>query len=88
MVTQIPSGLLAQTFGAKWLLLCGVTISSVATLLTPVVAHGLGWGGVCGLRVIEGLSQATLFPSMHSILSRWGPPAERGRMATIAFSGK
>lgn len=69
------------------LLLCGVALSSLATILTPVAASQGGWEWVCALRVIEGLSQGTLFPSIHAVLSKWALPKERGFFASVAFSG-
>lgn len=31
--------------------------------------------------------QGVTFPCIHAIWSRWSPPLERSRMATIAFAG-
>lgn len=33
------------------------------------------------------LNKATTFPCIHAVWSRWAPPLERSRMATIAFAG-
>lgn len=32
-------------------------------------------------------NKATTFPCIHAVWSRWAPPLERSRMATIAFAG-
>ncbi|KAL0272549.1 UNVERIFIED_CONTAM: hypothetical protein PYX00_005477 [Menopon gallinae] len=87
VVLQVPSSLLAQRFGIKWLLLLGTGISSLGTVLTPIAATTLGWGGVCAMRMIEGFAQGTLYPSIHAALAVWAPPEERGLLASFAFSG-
>ena len=39
LVSQIPGGLLAERFGAKWIIAGFLGLSTVATLLTPVASH-------------------------------------------------
>jgi MFS family permease len=39
LVSQIPGGLLAERYGAKWVLTGFLGLSTVATLLTPVAAR-------------------------------------------------
>jgi MFS family permease len=38
-VSQIPGGLLAERYGAKWVLTGFLGLSTVATLLTPIAAR-------------------------------------------------
>uniref|UniRef100_A0A1I8I1D4 MFS domain-containing protein n=1 Tax=Macrostomum lignano TaxID=282301 RepID=A0A1I8I1D4_9PLAT len=54
IVTQIPGGLLAERFGAKWVLGIGILWTAALTLLTPLAAH---WGvaALICLRVLEGV---------------------------------
>ena len=39
LISQIPGGILAERYGAKWVLAGFVCLSSVSTLLTPVAAR-------------------------------------------------
>ncbi|KAL9917943.1 putative inorganic phosphate cotransporter isoform 2-T2 [Glossina fuscipes fuscipes] len=87
VVTQVPAGSLAHKFGGKIMLLLGIGVCSVLTILTPICAKLGDWKLVCGLRVIQGLSQGFLFPSTHTILSKWAPVEERGTLGTYSYSG-
>ena len=39
------------------------------------------------IRFFQGLVEGGTYPSCHGIWSKWAPPLERSRLATIAFSG-
>lgn len=87
VITQVPAGQLARKFGGKITLLVGLTVSSVLNILTPVFADIGGWQLVCALRVVEGLCQGTIFPSVHTLISAWVPPGERSVLGTCAYTG-
>lgn len=38
-------------------------------------------------RIIQGLAQGLIYPSVHSMLARWVHPSERGFLATFTYSG-
>lgn len=86
VLSQIPAGLLAQRFGPKILLLSTAIICSVLTILTPLAAS-MDWKFLCALRVLQGLSQGFIYPSVHTSLSKWVHPSERGFLATFTYSG-
>ncbi|XP_052859819.1 sialin-like, partial [Anopheles cruzii] len=54
--------------------------------LTPLAAHG-GFGWLIAVRAMEGFFEGVTFPCIHAIWSKWAPPSERSRMASITFSG-
>jgi MFS family permease len=54
--------------------------------LLPIAAEISLWLAV-GTRVLVGLGEGVCFPSMHAMLSRWAPPHERSRLASIVYSG-
>uniref|UniRef100_A0ABK8FQZ9 Major facilitator superfamily (MFS) profile domain-containing protein n=1 Tax=Anopheles gambiae TaxID=7165 RepID=A0ABK8FQZ9_ANOGA len=87
VVTQIPAGQLAQRYGPKILLLFSIGVCSLLAVLTPFCAHAGGAKAVIGLRIVQGLSQGFIFPSTHTMLSRWAPASERGRLGTLSYAG-
>lgn len=78
---------MARKFGGKVILFYGNTVCSLLTILTPLCASWGDWQLLCALRVIQGLSQGFLFPSTHTILSKWAPVEERGTLGTYSYSG-
>ncbi|XP_037942181.1 putative inorganic phosphate cotransporter [Teleopsis dalmanni] len=85
--TQIPAGQLARKFGPKVMLLWGLLLASVLTVLTPLITHIGNWQLLFFMRVLQGLSQGVVYPSVHTILSKWSPPDERGQLSTYCYSG-
>ncbi|GFT28776.1 hypothetical protein NPIL_232411, partial [Nephila pilipes] len=86
VLTQIPGGILAERYGAKWLFGIGVFITSFFTLLTPVAAR---WSVpfLIFVRVMEGLGEGVTFPAMNVMIGRWAPKIERSRTTAIIYSG-
>ncbi|XP_029406031.2 putative inorganic phosphate cotransporter isoform X1 [Bactrocera dorsalis] len=87
IVTQIPGGHIAQKYGAKTLLLIGITLCSVLTLLTPLAVEFGGWQLLFALRVVQGLLQGSVHPATHAMLAKWSPVEERGALSTFCYSG-
>lgn len=87
ILLQIPAGMLAQKFCAKYIMLAGIELCSLATLLIPVFASIGGVPLLCALRMFQGLTQGFVYPSTHSVLSRWAPIPERGFLNTCSYAG-
>uniref|UniRef100_T1GQ49 Major facilitator superfamily (MFS) profile domain-containing protein n=1 Tax=Megaselia scalaris TaxID=36166 RepID=T1GQ49_MEGSC len=77
IITQVPGGSIAQKYGAKYCLFTGVLLCSLLNILTPYFADIGDWPLVCALRVVQGLCQGVLFPSVHTLISKWAPVEER-----------
>ena len=84
---QIPSGYIAGAWSAQKLLSYGMLLCGVFNILTPIAAWYGDWVGVCVCRVVMGLCQSCLLPSIHTLLSKWAPPSERARLGTFAYAG-
>ncbi|XP_034938463.1 putative inorganic phosphate cotransporter isoform X2 [Chelonus insularis] len=84
---QIPSGYFAKEWSAKLILGWGVLINGLSCILVPFGNDHGGWRVICAFRVIMGLSQACLLPCVHTLLSKWVPPRERGRLGSLTYSG-
>ncbi|XP_068633480.1 putative inorganic phosphate cotransporter [Battus philenor] len=87
VVLQIPGGELAARFGGMILVTICVGINSAVSLLIPIGSKYGGWQLVCGCRVIQGLSQGFLFPSIHNLIGKWVPLEEKSRLGTIIYAG-
>lgn len=86
--TQIPAGKLAQRYGGKQILAYTVAICGLLNIATPFAARMGDWKAVAALRVLEGLSQGFLFPSTHTLLSKWAPVEERAKLSTYCYVGR
>ncbi|PRD25139.1 UNVERIFIED_CONTAM: Sialin [Trichonephila clavipes] len=56
LATQLPGGILAEKFGAKWLYGGGVLVTAIFSLLTPLAAD-LGTKTFIAIRILEGLGE-------------------------------
>lgn len=61
-------------------------MTALLTLLTPIAAKTNVYL-LIAVRVIEGIFEGVTFPCIHAVWSKWSPPLERSRMASIAFAG-
>ncbi|RIL02173.1 MAG: MFS transporter, partial [Proteobacteria bacterium] len=73
---EVPSGWLADRFGARWMLTRIVLWWSAMTALTGA-ARGLG--SLVALRWLFGMGEAGVLPSLARAFGRWLPVRERGR---------
>ncbi|XP_047112300.1 sialin-like [Schistocerca piceifrons] len=81
-VGHVPGGVLADRFGGKLVFGCGIFLSSVLTILTPLSA----WAGDYVLfanRVGQGLVQGGIIPAIQTIICRWAPDHERSKFSVI-----
>ncbi|KAJ8960944.1 hypothetical protein NQ318_020244 [Aromia moschata] len=86
ITTQIIGGYLASKFGGRKIFGAGIAVTGLLTLVTPL-ASNVSVYLLIAVRIVEGIFEGVSYPSTHEIWSRWAPPLERSRLATIAFSG-
>ncbi len=87
ILTQIPAGQIAEKKGAKFVLLISTLVSAIAAIITPICTSVGNWQAMCALRVISGLCQGMVYPSVHTLLSKWLPTSERGPLGTYCYVG-
>uniref|UniRef100_A0A2A4JQ34 Major facilitator superfamily (MFS) profile domain-containing protein n=1 Tax=Heliothis virescens TaxID=7102 RepID=A0A2A4JQ34_HELVI len=87
VILQVPAGELASQFGGKWLFTTSVVVNSALSLLLPTGADWGGWKLVCVCRVLQGLTQAFIYPSTHHLVSQWMPKEEKGLLTTTVYAG-
>ncbi|XP_055912170.1 sialin isoform X1 [Eupeodes corollae] len=86
ILTQFLGGLIGGRIGGNLVFGIGIGSTAILTLLTPLAAsHSLGM--FLAVRIVEGIFEGVTFPCIHAVWSRWSPPLERSRMASIAFAG-
>ena len=86
--SQMIGGWLAapeQLGGAKVMLIC-VALSSVASIATPFATQ-YGLKAAVAARVVEGVAQGPLFPTMWGLVGAWLPPQEISAGSCLCNSG-
>ncbi|XP_015918821.1 putative inorganic phosphate cotransporter isoform X2 [Parasteatoda tepidariorum] len=86
VLTQLPGGIIAEKFGAKWVFGCGILTTAIISLLIPLTASFGSLALTC-IRVIQGLADGITIPAINVAISRWSPKSERSRVSTVIFSG-
>lgn len=80
MVMQIPSGILADSLGARKTVTIGTFVAGVGSIIFGMATSiGLGFLG----RLIVGLGVSVIFISILKVLSEWFEPDEFGKMSGI-----
>lgn len=87
VLLQMPGGVVAEKWGAKYVLGVGVLCTSVCTMLTPLAANAGYWWLIL-LRMLVGLGEAVVFPANNALWSKWAPPAERTLLITWCTAGQ
>ncbi|XP_031342397.1 sialin-like isoform X2 [Photinus pyralis] len=86
ILTQMIGGWLASKFGGKHIFGLGIASTAALTVITPFVAKQ-SFYFLLAVRIAEGICEGVTYPCIHDVWSKWAPPLERSRMATIGFSG-
>ncbi|CAH1154737.1 unnamed protein product [Phaedon cochleariae] len=85
---QVGAGQLAKKYGTRLFLLGSILIPSVAGVLLPLAGAELGYIGVIICRIVQGLAQGALVPSIHALLSEWAPVSERAKWGGFVYAGQ
>src|SRR5499433_830156 len=90
---QIPSGMLADRFGARKVLGWAILSWGLFTFLTGMVGHLALWtqasvlAVLIVLRFVFGISQAPMFPAGTRAVANWFPLGERARANALCVTG-
>lgn len=72
---QMPSGILAEKFGGRWIIVLTLLGSGLVNALTPFITDFVMF--VILSRLILGAVQAGVYPAAFSIICRWMPLKDR-----------
>lgn len=83
--SQVPGGWAAQKIGGRRVLLLSFMLWSLTCALVPLNPNQVTLLVVA--RLLVGVAQGFIFPSIHTVLAQWVPPHERSRSVSLTTSG-
>ncbi|MBA0752912.1 hypothetical protein Gogos_020994 [Gossypium gossypioides] len=83
--SQVPGGWAAQKIGGRKVLLLSFVLWSLTCFLVPLDPNRVTILVVA--RLLVGVAQGFIFPSIHTVLAQWVPPHERSRSVSLTTSG-
>ncbi|KAI3818462.1 hypothetical protein L1987_12269 [Smallanthus sonchifolius] len=84
-LSQVPGGWAAQKIGGRRVLLLSFILWSLTCALVPLDPNRVII--LITARLLVGVSQGFIFPSIHTVLAQWVPPHERSRSVSLTTSG-
>lgn len=85
VVSQVPGGWAAQLIGGRRVLLLSFILWSITCALVPLDPNKVHLLVVA--RLLIGVAQGFIFPSIHTVLAQWVPPNEKSRSVSLTTSG-
>ncbi|KAI4346899.1 hypothetical protein L6164_007762 [Bauhinia variegata] len=83
--SQVPGGWAAQKIGGRKVLLLSFLLWSLTCALVPLDPNRVIVLVIA--RLLVGVAQGFIFPSIHTVLAQWVPPHERSRSVSLTTSG-
>ncbi|KAK9128264.1 hypothetical protein Syun_017061 [Stephania yunnanensis] len=83
--SQVPGGWASQRIGGKHVLLFSFMLWSLICALVPPDPSQVKL--LILARLLVGVAQGFIFPSIHTVLAQWVPPHERSRSVSLTMSG-
>lgn len=83
--SQVPGGWAAQKIGGRRVLLLSFILWSLTCAFVPLDPNRTKLLVVA--RLLVGVAQGFIFPSIHTVLAQWVPPHERSRSVSLTTSG-
>ncbi|XP_042515164.1 probable anion transporter 6 [Macadamia integrifolia] len=83
--SQVPGGWAAQRMGGRRVLLLSFVLWSLTCALVPLDPNRVYI--MVMARLLVGVAQGFIFPSIHTVLAQWVPANERSRSVSVTTSG-
>jgi MFS family permease len=83
--SQVPGGYFAQKIGGRKILLLSFLLWSLTCAILPLDPNKTLI--LVTARLLVGVSQGFIFPSIHTVLAQWVPLHERSRSVSLTTSG-
>lgn len=84
---HVPAALLVERYGGKAMLILAQFGTAVTLLAIPYAVAWADSTALIVLRLVMGVCQGGLMPSIATVISTWVPTNERGFLGSIAFVG-
>ncbi|XP_077240649.1 putative anion transporter 6 [Tasmannia lanceolata] len=84
-VSQVPGGWVSQWIGGRRVLLLSFILWSLICASVPLDPNRVEI--LVLARLLVGVAQGFIFPSIHNVLGQWVPPHERSRSVSLTTSG-
>ncbi|KAG9445094.1 hypothetical protein H6P81_016434 [Aristolochia fimbriata] len=84
-LSQVPGGWAAQLVGGRRILLMSFVLWSLTCALVPLDPKHVPILVIA--RLLVGVAQGFIFPSIHTVLAQLVPPHERSRSVSLTMSG-
>ncbi|KAE8743748.1 hypothetical protein FOCC_FOCC009623, partial [Frankliniella occidentalis] len=88
MLSQVLGGFLSSRGWAVYVLMVAFSVSGALTAALPWVAVAGGSAGVAVLRMLSGVFQGSVFPTLFGLLGKWVPPDERSRAGSLLLASQ
>ncbi|XP_066974251.1 uncharacterized transporter slc-17.2-like [Macrobrachium rosenbergii] len=86
MVGNLLGGFASEYLGGRVTLGISVLSVSIVSLLSPVCVR-TSTALYVGLRIVSGIFQGPLFPSIFTLMAAWIPPKDKASFSSIVFVG-
>ena len=87
LLCMLATGLLADKFNAKYMIIASVLTASTANFIIPLLSPKSVYFAIFA-RFLIGLADALLQPAVNSLLTRWFPDNERSYALGVASGGR
>ncbi|KAK6947778.1 Major facilitator superfamily [Dillenia turbinata] len=84
-IAPVPGGWAAQRIGGRRVLLISFVLWSLVCAFVPPDPNQVML--LVLARLLVGVAQGFIFPSIHTVLAQWVPPHERSRSVSLTTSG-
>ncbi|KAL0821741.1 hypothetical protein ABMA28_005164 [Loxostege sticticalis] len=85
-ITSLVGGMAAERWGPRYVVLISTLASAVFTFLSPVAAR-MNHVALIVTRFFLGFAGGFIYPSLHVLVARWAPPAEKGKFVSAMMGG-
>ena len=91
VLTGIPAGKLTDVYGAKKTFALTTFLSSLLCSAIPLVSYmnlsssAQVWA-MYAIRMVQGMLQGPLFPSLTLVVNKWSPLSEKGKFISVCYS--
>ncbi|CAH0715892.1 unnamed protein product, partial [Brenthis ino] len=86
-VMMFPMGIVSQRWGGKIPLQVAMALNAILSFFSPWLIAWGDWKVLCAIRVIQGFSQAGLYPSIMRFVANWIPLSERASLSAYIYTG-